>query len=286
MTWTADIGIRCDSLVAQIGTRLGAVWTAYDAANNVYSSVNNQGVTQYLQISQVGTYTYIQLQGWLSWNAGTHVGTSGSGATFSRLYLGSAAQGAAVLVNLYMSVTANRVIILIDAPATLYHTWGYFGGLNTLAGTADPNCVVLLTSYEGVSTNAFGRVLRDVLGLTLWPTMYWQTLSEYMRTADVAWTVGGSLTSQMILTTGSKFVIYPIMGHDINQTGLPSLSVRGGLDGLYFCPVIGDLLMHLDVLDVSSVNHLVFFPNGNAGVANSQPFTGNNYTEAMAIAET
>lgn len=265
MTWTVDAGVQVQNLITgtqQIGTRMtGGGWTLYDNVANapVYSSVNNQGVTQYLQITQGGTYQYIQFQGWQSWNASTHVGTNGSGTSIHRLYFAGSAQGATVTVDLYMSVTANRVIIFINGVAN-WRSWGYFGGLGSLAGTNDPICVWISTSTETNSigpTGVSGNILEGYSSTSLWIAGTYATVATYGNGGGGNAAAVGSITTQQTVPADSnKIVIFPILVLSDTAT-----LWRGDLDGLFFAPA-GGTFGHLDTVTISGVTYLLILPNG------------------------
>jgi hypothetical protein len=287
MAWTVNAGVRCDGILAQIESNLVAGgWTLYDAGYDIYTSINNQGVSQYLQVTIVGTYTYIQLQGFLSWNTGTHAGVSGSGTTLHRVYLGPNARGAAELVNIYMSVTTNRVIIMIDNPTTEYHCWAYFGGLGALAGANDVYCVLLVSSYEAGNVNYAGVLLCYVGGgASYWPIAYEQSIWQVMKTGDGALIIGGAISPQpQLLSTGPQIVMFPLIVYDGTQVVSFGPSVlRGDMDGFLFCPVGTAMLGHLDEVVVGPTTYLVFVPGGEP-VVNVIPWTG-NWVQGLAIAE-
>lgn len=287
MAWFANAAVRCDGILAQVVANLATGgWTDYDPGQSVYTSVNDQGVSQYLQVTIVGTYTYLQFQGFLSWNAGSHTGASGSGTTLHRMYLGPNARGAAELVNIYMSVTANRVIIVIDNPTTEYHAWTYFGGLGMLAGSNDVYCVLLVSSYESGNVNYEGVLLCYVGGgASYWPVAYMQSIWQVMKTQDTALTIGGAVSSQpQLLSTGPQIVMYPLVVYDGTQVvSFGPSALRGDMDGLLYCPVGTGMLGHLDEIVVGPTTYLVFIPGGEPAV-NVIPWTG-NWVQGLAIAE-
>jgi len=287
MAWTVNAALRADGIVAQIAANLVAGgWTEFDASPYfVYRSTNNQGVTQYLQISQVGTYTYIQLQGWLSWNAGTHAGTSGSGTTYSRFYLGASPIAAAATVDLYMTVTANRVIITINSQSTNYRSWGYFGGLGTIAGTNDPNCVLLLTFYENADSATYGRILLPVGGgVTYWQPCLFASTWATVRTHNDKLAYPVAQAAQQVASDGGKILLFPIICYDLYlSSGIGPSALRGDLDGLLWCPSVGGTPGYLDTIVVGATTYLFIVPGGSPS-ATSMPWTG-NYGYGVAIAE-
>lgn len=302
MTWYADTGTQAQNLVAQISTRLqNGGWTLYDnvAGAPVLSTTNTQGAACYLQVSQSGSYTYIQLQGWKAWNAGTHAGTSGSSTSYARIYLGGVAQGATVACNLYMSVTANRAIIFIDNAATMYRNWAYFGGLGSLAGTSDPNCCLLISSYEVSNAVAIGQMLLAAGGsATYWTAVVFPS-SPYtaLSTSDTLSALG-SCVAQGIAVDSSKPILFPIICCDYfayptgYNTGIGPFVVRGDMDGLLVCPLGnslwnattgGGVLSHMDTITVGAKTYLVIQPGGQVS-SHTHPFTG-NYLQGLAIEE-
>lgn len=301
MTWYADTGTQAQNLVAQISTRLqNGGWTLYDnvAGAPVLSTTNSQGAACYLQVSQSGSYTYIQLQGWKAWNAGTHAGTSGSSTSYARIYLGGVAQGATVACNLYMSVTSNRVIIFIDNPATMYRNWAYFGGLGSLAGTNDPNCCLLISSFENANTFAYGQMLLAAGGsATYWAAcVFYPNPFVVMYTSDTMST--NTISVQGIAVDSGKPIMFPIIccdyfAYPTSYTGgLGPCVIRGDVDGLLQCmlgsaPIGtltgGGLLSHMDTITVGAKTYLVVQPGGEVS-AHTHPFSG-NYMQGLAIEE-
>lgn len=301
MTWYADTGTQAQNLVSQISTRLqNGGWTLYDnvAGAPVLSTTNTQGAACYLQVSQVGSYTYIQLQSWKAWNAGTHAGTSGSSTSYARIYIGGAAQGATVACNLYMSVTANRAIIFIDNPATMYRNWGYFGGLGTLAGTNDPNCALLISSFENANSYIMGQMLLAAGGsATYWAgCVYFPNAYNMLVTNDALANLG-TISVQGIGVDSSKPIIFPIICCDVASypssynSGIGPPVIRGDTDGLLLCPLGnasgattgGGQLSHMDTITVGAKTYLVIQPGGETSL-NTHPFTG-NYLQGLAIEE-
>lgn len=308
MAWTIDTAIQAQNLIAQISTELqNGGWTLYDNVANapVLSSTNNQGATQYLQVSQSGSYTYIQLQAWKSWNSGTHVGTTGSSTSYGRLYLGGSPISATTTCDLYMSVTSNRANVHINSTSTNYRAWGYFGGLGTMAGTNDPSCVLLLSSYEaGLSYNVGQMLLSAGGGSANWGSCKFFALAWSAQTADATarhQADNGDLVQQ-VGPNGGQVFLSPIICADSFiyttgfNTGVGTLALRGDLDGLLFCPLgssAGDgaangaasgSLGHLDTVTVGGTTYLVIQPGGTP-TANVHLLTGNYGGGGLAIAE-
>lgn len=292
MAWVTNAAVQVQNLITGtqvIGTNLtNNGWTLYDNVANapVYSATNNQGATQYVQITQGGTYQYIQLQGWQSWNAGTHAGTNGSGTTVHRIYFAGAVQGATTTVDLYMAVTANRFIIYINGVGNYRH-WGYFGGLGTLAGTSDSTCVHLCTCYE---PNANAPGWQGVMLQTLATGALWASNSvDYATMAYVA--NGGSpagasatvMRAQGVPSNGNQIVIAPVLVVDISMTHV----IRGDLDGMFFCPVGAGAVGHLDTTTIGGTTYLIVIPQGNVDGGDRIPLQGGTATlfSGMAIAE-
>ncbi len=278
MTWSADLGTRVDALITQIATRLTASgWTLTDrTADGVWHATNNQGVTQYIQITEGGAYQYLQFQGWKSWDVGTHAGANGSGTTVNRLYYASANVAAATLVDLYMSVTANRFIIFIKGVGN-YNNWAYFGGLDALAGIADPLCVYLIAAYATTGANAnTGMILQSystgaywVNGLGIIPVSASTSDSPALTPVQNA----------MLAVDPTQIMAFPIL---ISENLSPFL-VRGNLDGLLYVPGLINSVSTLDTIAIGGVTHLVFQPGGQT-TANTHPITG-NYSNCLAVAE-
>lgn len=287
MTWYADSAIQLQNMVAQVSTRLqNGGWTLYDnvAGAPVLSSVNNQGVTQYLQVTQVGSYTYLGLQGWKSWNASTHVGTAGSGVF--RVYFGAAARGATEVADLYMSVNNNRVIMHIYNMNTNYRTWAYFGGLGTMAGTNDPNCVFLLTAFDSSNSLAYGAILQPISNSgNNWTTCTCLTAGWAIFSTGGALNLG---TAQGVAADGNKPFGFPIY---VLDAGTP-YQMRGDMDGFLLCPLgngsqnswgAGGLLGHLDTMVISGVTYQIIQPGGSPS-ASTMPLVGNQGWGAMGLA--
>ncbi len=306
MTWTLDTGIQLQNVVAQISTRLqGGGWTLYDnvAGAPVLSTVNNQGVTCYLQVSQSGSYTYIQLQGHRLWNAGTHVGTNSSSASLGRMYFGGAALGATVTCDLYMSVNNNRAIIFINIASSNYRSWGYAGGLGTMAGTSDSGCFYIITSFDTANSNTVGQMLlAGGGGSFFWSgTRITAAGTHNMVTTNSAWSNSSNqaMCAQGVIGDGMKPFVFPVYVLDENTyatsytAGIGPVAMRGDLDGLYLCPLGsaipassatgGGLLSHLDSITISGVTYLVIQPGGTP-TNNVHPITG-NYVQGLAIVE-
>lgn len=303
MAWVVNSGIRADAIISTIETNLTANgWTETDGTPYfVFSSTNSQGVTQYVQITQSGTYLYIQLQGWRAWTVGSHTGSNGSSTSYGRIYLGPVAIAAATLVDLYMSITANRIIILIDSKTTNYRNWAYFGGLDTtIAGTADPNCVCLLSSYEQANTYQIGQVLLwQGGGSYYWPCMILGMAQPtlYNSRDDSAPSAYG-IDCQGLPLNGGKMLLYPLYVIDLYSystaygSGVGPVQFRGMMDGLLFAPignsfansyVSGGALAHLDTVIVGATTYLIFQPGGQV-TAQTHPITG-NYNQALAVPE-
>lgn len=293
MTWTVNSSLRADGLVAQICTNLVAGgWTEEDGVNLVYSSTNNQGVTQYVQVSQSGTYTYIQLQGWLAWSGGA--GTSGSGTTYSRLYLAASPIAAATTVDLYMSVTSNRAIIFIHSTSSMYRSWAYCGGLGSLGVTNDPGCFLILTSYETSNSFPLGKMLLPQGGsATYWTTCDFMSVAAEIKSNDTAFSVA-SISIQYIGADAGRVLLFPILCLDTraSTTTAGPFGFRGDLDGLLLCPLgagapgagLGyGALSNLDTVVAGSTTYLIIQPGGEPTV-NMIPFSG-NFGQGLAIAE-
>lgn len=303
MTWTIDTGIQLQNVVAQISTRLqGGGWTLYDnvAGAPVLSTVNNQGVTCYLQVSQSGSYTYIQLQGHRLWNAGTHAGTNSSSASIGRLYFGSAALGATVTCDLYMSVNNNRAIIFINIASSNYRSWGYAGGLGAMAGTSDSGCFYILSSYETSGQEAGQILLAGGGGSFYWSGTRLTAAGTFnFLTGNTAWSASAQqLCVQGVISDGMKPFVFPIYVVDPSAyatayaAGIGPSAMRGDLDGLYLCPLGSagasattgaGLLSHLDTITISGVSYLVIQPGGTP-TTNVHPITG-NYVQGLAVVE-
>lgn len=300
MGWNVDTGIQAQNVLAQIETRLQANgWSQYDATSKVYTATNNQGVPMYLQVSVSGTYLYIQFQGWRLWNAGTHTGTNGSSTSYARLYLGGSAIGATVTVDLYSSVTANRAIFLINSQSTNYRSWAYAGGLDSVAGTNDPGCYVLISSYENANTFPYGQILDSPGGSSaFWGSCYW-LIPAVIATGNAALAVINSWMAQQIPADSGKILLYPVLCASSFlytsgfNSGLGPMALRGNLDGLLFCPLgssaVGvatgsGALGHLDTVTIGATTYLVWQPGGTP-TANVHPWTG-SYIQAIAISET
>jgi hypothetical protein len=302
MAWVVDAGIRADAIISTIRTNLMANgWSEVDGTPYfVFSAVNSQGVTQYVQITQSGTYTYIQFQGWRAWAA--HAGSNGSdNGKCGRVYLGPAPIAAATLVDMYMSITANRIIVAIDSKTTNYRNWVYFGGFDTaIAGTADPNCVFLLSSKDGAVTTWLGQTLLSQGG----GTFYWpNTWIGGNPTGAFLGSVDGlgqtrQCYSQLLPFNGGKILLYPIYAYDSyaystgTAGGYGNTQLRGMFDGLLFAPFGSTpqnvsygagVLAHLDTVIVGAITYLIFQPGGTIG-DRDQPI-GGNYSHGIAIAE-
>lgn len=280
MTWYTNPALRCDGILDQIAANMVAGgWTENDATPYyVYTSTNNQGVLQYVQFSQVGSYSYIQLQGWRSWNNVSHTGLNGSDINYERIYLGGIARVASERVNLYMSVTANRVIIFIENPITNHRNWAYFGGLGSLAGTNDPGCVLMISSYENGNSVSHGRILYPAIGGAYWTALVFMSSWNNTRTFDTPITHLSSILSNPVFITG-KFLLYPIIAYDnANPAWL-----RGDLDGLVLCPLGLAVMGHLDTITVGGTPYLVVITGGQVAV-NTVPWVG-TYAYPLAIVE-
>jgi hypothetical protein len=293
MTWSTDSGIAISTLMATIKTRLEASgWTLTDRypEDRVWHSTNSQGATNILQITNCQTSgavadsthnRYLQFQGWRVWTAGgTHAGTDGSGTTYHRLYYALADVADTVLVDLYMSVTANRAVIFVQAPQNMRH-WAYFGGLKTdLAGTADPYCVVISSAYENISapmtilggaTNALWTTLAALLPATV----------NVVAGIDLATTNFTLPTIAGLVSDVTQMLAFPIMGYDL-ATNL----VRGLLDGVLFIHQSNGLCSHLDTVVIDGITYLIVIPGGATGTSSvSRPLTGNFSGAALALAE-
>ena len=301
MAWVTNPDIRADAIIATIEANLIANgWTEVDATPYfVFSSVNSQGVTQYVQITQSGTYTYIFFQGWRAWAA--HAGSNGSDTAKGRVYLGPSPIAAATLVDLYMSITANRIIVAIDSKTVNYRNWVYFGGLDTaITGTADPNCVFLLSSKDNSQNDRQGEVLLPQGGGTsYWPSTWLSgnPAGAFLGSADGSAFIKQGY-SQLLPFNGGKIVLYPIHVHDAYSystgatTGYGCTQLRGMLDGLLFAPLGstilgvwqgGGALAHLDTVTIGAITYLIFQPGGTVGDRDAP--IGGNYSHGIAIAE-
>jgi hypothetical protein len=284
MAWSVDAAAQVQNLITAIKARLEASgWTLTDRdADGVWNSTNNQGVTQYIQITNVGTYQYLQFQGWQSWSTGTHAGTNGSGTTYNRLYYAPAAVGATTPVDLYMSVTANRFVIVIQAP-TNYRNWAYFGGLDALAGTNDPGCAFLVTSFG--FNYITGVILASPLTATPWASMSAMIPAVVFisNTGNEASALSFSaLGGQGPIATPGKITLWPIMLAD----GSNSIDLRGNMDGVQFCPIGSGAVGHMDTVVIGGITWLIIVPGGvgTGATGTGHSITG-NYGQALAIAE-
>ena len=282
MTWTVDTNVQVQNLISQIATRLtGGGWTEADAGNRVYQTTNDHGAQVNLQISEGGSYQYIQLKGWRLWSGG--VGTDGSAVTATRIYYAGVNVAGTTTVDLYMSVTTNRVIIFINGYAN-WRNWAYCGGLGSINGANDPTCVYLIASFNTASVYDLGYILQYVGGSS---AAYWQVerlaVPAFVNDADTP-AVSGLVLAQGVGSDPSKVVIYPILCLDpVHYTGIGAPVLRGDLDGLFYCPVGSNIVGHLSTISISGVTYLVIIPGGQ-NAANTHPVTG-NYNQGLAIAE-
>ncbi len=275
MTWTVDKGIQCQNLVAQIETRLtGSGWTEIDSTNKVFRTTTNQGATAILQVGQAGTYQYIYLQGWYSWLAGS--GLNGSPGQYCQIYFASAAQAGTVTVDLYMSVTANRVIIFIDGVG-LYANWGYFGGLDSLAASNDHGAVVITAAaMPGYSATSAYILLGTVSG--------WWGNANLCTVAVIGNSMGGGVLGQNGPTSFSALANALMSSDGGKALGFPVLVVdsggpRGNLDGLLYCPL--GTVYDRQTFVVAGVTYLMVVPRGEPANL-GHPLTGNFY-QALLI---
>lgn len=227
MAWTANLATPVSGLQALIESNLVAGgWAAIDAANDVYGSTNNQGAANVLQIQNwqsngspgsTGAWEKVALQGWASWNTGSHSGTHGSGWMYLQYAPNNV--GGATAVDLYMSVTTNRVIILITGTAPSYRPYFYFGGLDSLAGTSDSACV---QAFSCQVDNNLLAILQGILNQSSW----WQGNTLVLPCAS-----GNNLHSQFLAANPAEALMWPMSIQDYG-----SLFFRGNLDGMYFVP--------------------------------------------------
>lgn len=281
MAWVANAATQAQNLISTIATNLVANgWTLTDrTADQVWHSVNNQGVTQYVQITQSGSYTYLQIQMWQAWSTGSHSGSNGSGTSYFRLYLNPTAIGATATVDLYGSYTANRVILLINGQ-TNYRNWCYFGGLDSLAGVADPACVFVSGSYVNSNTAVPNLILQWAGG----GASYWQAAATILPIYRGSGAQGSQIvTSQLLGSDMTQYLTYAIPVQD--STGINTLNyIRGNLDGLLYCPIGSGTLAHMDTISIGGVTYLVAIPGGNPTGAGNMNFHG-SYDQGIAIAE-
>ena len=287
MTWITNPGLALSSLMATIESNLTANgWTLTDrSADGVFDAVNNQGVHQYVQITNCqsgGTAAdsthnmYLQLQAWLSWNTGTHAGASGSGTTYNRIYYAASNVADTTTVDLYMSVTANRFIIYIQGVGNYRH-WGYFGGLDSLAGTNDPFSALLITSHGPISTSAWGAfLLPSSGGASYWPAAFFYYLA--LASLSALGILAANVVSQQQLgSDASQMMLFPIL---VGDSAAPNF--RGNLDGIVCCPLGNGALAHLDTVSQGSTTYMVVQPGGIP--VNGIPLTG-SYNLGLALAE-
>lgn len=313
MTWTVSTSIQAQNIVSQLSTLLqSGGWTLYDnvASAPVLSSTNSQGATQYIQITQVGSYTYIQLQAFVSWNSGTHAGTEGSSTSVSRIYIGASARGSTETVDIYSTVTTNRFWVGIVNPTTNYRNWAYFGGLDTgLAGTNDQNCVLLVSSYETSSSRITGQIKNWAGGSagSHWNAVCWMWPFVTLATNDAAFTTNFTqVPSPYVGTDSTKVVPIPPLCMDIrnyntaasgnpnSSTGIGPAGLRGYMDGVMLIALgsmveqtsgaSGGVLAHLDTIVIGSTTYLIFQPGGTP-TTNVHPWTGSYSGGALVVAE-
>jgi len=280
MAWVANAAVQAQNIISTIATNLTANgWTLTDRTQDgVWHSTNNQGVTQYIQITQSGTYTYIQFQMWQAWNTGTHAGANGSGTSVYRIYLNPTAIGATATVDLYGSYTANRAIVVINGQSN-YRNWVYFGGLDSLAGAADPFCAVITGSYVASSSPNIAAIFQWAGGGS-----YWQNAISGLPVNRGSGDQGSTLSiAQLLGNDFTQYITYPVPIYDAPSTS--SLCyLRGNLDGVLYCPIGSGTLGHMDTISVGGVTHLVLIPGGNPTGASSMSFHG-SYAQGVAIAE-
>lgn len=298
MAWSVDSGITIANLMTTINTRLTATgWTDADAGYNVYTATNNQGGANCVQITNCqnsgaaadSTHNrYLQFQGWRSWSGAGHAGTDGSGTTYNRLYYAAADVADTAVVDLYMSVTANRMIIHIETSAG-YRNWAYFGGLDSMAGTNDPTCIVLITAYGPVAAGnatAYGMVLNGPCVATAW-TMIFPILPGayvYGSANPEPYLLNATSLPQGLSGTPGQLCLLPILM--VDGTSMVGLVIcRGNLDGLLFCPTGNGAVGNDDTVIIGGVTYLIVVPGGVGSGSNGtgHPITG-NYNQGIAIA--
>lgn len=276
MAWDVTLGIRVDTLLTQIATNLtDHGWTLADAGYTVWYSVNNQGVTQYIEITQVGTYQYLQFQAWRTWNVGGHAGVDGSGTTIHRLYFASIVVAAATLVDLYMTTTANRFIMFIKGVGN-YNNWAYFGGLDALAGIADPLCAYLITAYSTAASYTAGVLLQSYSTGAYWAVAN-VLVPCYVNDADV--TAQTSMSNSILASDPTQVIAFPML---VSGGSAPYL-LRGNMDGLLYVPNTYGSVSTLDTIVIGGVTYLIVQPGGQVAI-NTHPITG-NYKDCLAIVE-
>ncbi len=293
MAWTVDTDVALSDLIAQIGTNLVAGgWTEVSLANRVYSSVNNQGVTQYLQITQSGSYTFLQLQGWRTHDGTT--GTDGTDTNIHRIYFNGTPLDGSAICDLYMTTTTNRMIILVHVISNNWRNWAYFGGLGSLAGTNDPGAVYLLTAHENFNVVMLGQMLNATGGGTAyWEASYVTGPPGYCATAIVPGQVSsfyGDLSRSSLILSKGNYCIFPMIVSEGNSfatgatIGVGYGNVRGDLDGFFFCPINAGGLACFDALTIGAATYMVFVPNGVISDYNAAIF-GSPLHQGMAIEE-
>jgi hypothetical protein len=277
MAWDVTAGIRVDALLTQIGTNLtDHGWTLDDGTPYfVWRSPNDHGVTQYIQITEVGTYQYLQFQAWRTWNNGTHAGTDGSGTTIHRLYFASVVVAAATLVDLYMSTTANRFIMFIKGVGN-YNNWAYFGGLDALAGIADPLCAYLITAQAAASSASAGVLLQSYSSGAYWGVAN-VLVPCSVTSADVS--TQNSMNNSILANDPTQVVAFPLL---VSGGSAPYL-LRGNMDGLLYVPNTYGSVSTLDTIVIGGVTYLIVQPGGQVA-ASTHPITS-NYKDCLAIVE-
>lgn len=296
MTWILNAGLAISSLMTTIESNLTANgWTLTDrSSDGVFDSVNNQGVHQYVQITNCqnsgaaadATHNqYLQFQGWQSWNSGTHAGTNGSGTTYNRLYYAGANVADTTLVDMYMSVTANRLIIFIQALTTNYRNWIYFGGLDSLGGTDDPYCAVI-TGYVQFNTTRGGMVLQPSIGgSSFWTNidalLPWAATTNNADALIVPSTLAANFSANQLGYDPTQILLYPITIQDSSPN-----FIRGNMDGLLLCPLGLAAVCHLDTVTVGATTYMIICPGGAGAASTAHPFTGNySAYSGLAIVE-
>jgi hypothetical protein len=226
--------------------------------------------------------------GWQSWSTVSHSGTNGTNVGYNRLFYAPANVADTTVVDLYLSVTANRVIIFVQGPSS-YQNWAYFGGLDALAGVSDPNCVVLTGSGSSGYASYSGVVLAGAAGGP------WESMVPILPIGVQAgiWDNEIRLLSTFQLTmsclTGSGAVVgWPVMmaDSDNNNNTHQCLNLRGNLDGVLYVPLYGGGCGHLDTVSIGGITYLAIQPGGAAttGQYPAHAITG-NYGQGLLLAE-
>lgn len=291
MAYHAHLGVTVANLLTTIETDLtDHGWTLTDRAqDHVFHSTNSQGALSVVQITNcqangsaatASLNNYLQFQKWLSWNTGSHSGVSGSGTSYFRIYYSAANCVDTTVVDVYVWVTSNRVIIFIQG-INNYRNWMYIGGLSTtIAGTNDPICSIVLGCGPGLPGGGTTGNILSAGG----DSAYWRAIT-LIAPAGVGmgdnYIPVGSVTSStsMILSDSSKFLMWPLL---VIELATPTF-IRGDLEGMYFISNYYSCVGHLDVITVGATNYLVIVPGGEPA-ANQHPM-GGNYMGAFAIAQ-